>query len=215
LTISSSKEDHESDEDNEEIKGNVNAEERTQSDEQGTDKILNETDKILNDVENSEDTNPDSMDNTIYTNPNAKDRGDSTDPDGIDGAESTCSSSSESFRSCNPSTPETTASESSVYNERVLKITTNSIGTVDVEEIQNSLNAQISSPIVLTLRTNQGSVENAEICRSTDEFPFLMGGSTVCEYIGNNYQEVVPKNSPNTGVLRVQASDSSDDGLGK
>lgn len=169
---------------------------------EGSDEIVK--DKILNTTENSEDTNPNSTDNTEITNPNLVEYEESIEPDGVDDAESTCSSSSESL---DLATPETTSSVSSTQNERV-KTMKNSVLKVDIDEIQSSLDAQISSPVVRTLCSNKESVQNAEKCRSTDEFPFLMGGSTVCEYIGNSYEEVVTKNSPNTGVLRVHVNNS-------
>ncbi|XP_061173324.1 uncharacterized protein LOC133182495 [Saccostrea echinata] len=173
-----------SDDDNEEELSNVNFEDMPQ------------TDDVDNDVDDDngddfEDKNPNATENVEIIN--------SEVTFGIENA-STCvlSSSTESF----DLNWGDTSSGSSINGERVTQTMESGI-KVDTDKQQLSLNDQLSSPVVQTLLTNRKIVQTEdEKPRRKDDFPFLMGGSAVCEYIGRGYRHVVS----NTGELNVNNS---------
>lgn len=111
----------------------------------------------------------------------------------------TLSSSSESIE-----WSDTTSSESSINSDRTTPTVT-SVITLDIDRVQSSLHEQISSPVVQAHGVNRQTEKMAGRQRETDNFPFLMSGPTVCEYIDREYREVVSGNSPNNEVLNVNS----------
>lgn len=99
---------------------------------------------------------------------------------------------------------DTTSSESSIYSDRKTPTVT-SVITLDIDRVQSSLHEQISSPVVQAHGVNRQTEQMAGRQRETDNFPFLMSGSTVCEYIDREYREVVSGNSPNNEALNVNS----------
>ncbi|XP_062578071.1 uncharacterized protein LOC134239955 [Saccostrea cucullata] len=93
---------------------------------------------------------------------------------------------------------EDTSSGSSINEERETQTTESGIKE-DIDKLQSSLDDQLSSPVVQTLHGKM--VQTEENPRIRDDFPFLMGGSPVCEYIGREYRHV-----SNTGELNVNNS---------
>lgn len=99
---------------------------------------------------------------------------------------------------------DTTSPESSINSDRTTP-TAISVITLDIDRVQSSLHEQISSPVVQAHGVNRQTEQIAGRQRETDNFPFLMSGSTVCEYIDREYREVVSGNSPNNEALNVHS----------
>lgn len=92
---------------------------------------------------------------------------------------------------------EITSSESSINVDKNAQ-TQSSVATLDFYTLQASLDEQISSPVVQAHSIHRQSENSTPNLVKTNEFPFLMGASTVCEYIDREYREVVSYNSPHT-----------------
>lgn len=99
---------------------------------------------------------------------------------------------------------DTTSSESSINSDRTTP-TVNSVITLDIDRVQSSLHEQISSPVVQAHGVNRQTEQMARRQRETDNFPFLMSGSTVCEYIDREYRDVVSGSCPNNEALNVNS----------